>query len=46
MKIQVNKKVLNNNRKNVQKMKNKVKVAQKEHKDFILKGEYIRLDDL
>ena len=27
-------------------MKIKVKVAQKEHKDFILKGEYIRLDDL
>ena len=28
------------------KMKIKVKVAQKEHKDFILKGDYIRLDDL
>ncbi len=27
-------------------MKIKVKVAQKEHKDFILKGDYIRLDDL
>lgn len=27
-------------------MKIKVKVAQKEHKDFILKGNYIRLDDL
>ena len=27
-------------------MKIKVKVAQKEHKEFILKGEYIRLDDL
>lgn len=27
-------------------MKIKVKVAQKEHKDFILKGEFIRLDDL
>ena len=27
-------------------MKIKVKVAQKEQKDFILKGEYIRLDDL
>ena len=27
-------------------MKIKVKVARKEHKDFILKGEYIRLDDL
>ncbi len=28
------------------KIKVKVKVAQKEHKDFILKGDYIRLDDL
>ncbi len=27
-------------------MKIKVKVVQKEHKDFILKGDYIRLDDL
>ena len=27
-------------------MKIKVKVAQKVHKDFILKGDYIRLDDL
>ena len=27
-------------------MKIKVKVAPKEHKEFILKGEYIRLDDL
>ncbi len=27
-------------------MKIKVKVAQKEQKDFILKGDYIRLDDL
>ena len=27
-------------------MKIKVKVAQKENKDFILKGDYIRLDDL
>lgn len=27
-------------------MKINVKVAQKEHKDFILKGDYIRLDDL
>lgn len=27
-------------------MRIKVKVASKEHKDFILKGEYIRLDDL
>ena len=27
-------------------MKIKVKLAQKEHKDFILKGDYIRLDDL
>lgn len=27
-------------------MKIKVKVAQKEHKDFILKSDYIRLDDL
>lgn len=27
-------------------MKIKVKVAPKEHKKFILKGEYIRLDDL
>jgi len=27
-------------------MKIKVKVAPKEHKDFILKGDYIRLDDL
>ena len=27
-------------------MKIKVKVAQKEHKDFILKGDFIRLDDL
>ncbi len=27
-------------------MKIKVKVAHKEHKDFILKGDYIRLDDL
>ena len=27
-------------------MKINVKVVQKEHKDFILKGEYIRLDDL
>ena len=27
-------------------MKIKVIVDQKEHKDFILKGEYIRLDDL
>ena len=27
-------------------MKIKVKVAQKENKDFILRGDYIRLDDL
>ena len=27
-------------------MKIKVKVAPKEHKEFVLKGEYIRLDDL
>lgn len=27
-------------------MKIKVKIAEKEHKDFTLKGEYIRLDDL
>ncbi len=27
-------------------MKIKVKVTPKEHKDFILKGDYIRLDDL
>lgn len=27
-------------------MKIKVKVAPKEHKEFILKGDYIRLDDL
>ena len=27
-------------------MKIKVKVAEKEHKEFILKGEFIRLDDL
>ena len=27
-------------------MKIKVKIAQKENKDFILKGDYIRLDDL
>lgn len=27
-------------------MKIKVKVVPKEHKDFILKGDYIRLDDL
>ena len=27
-------------------MKIKVKIAQKEQKDFILKNEYIRLDDL
>lgn len=27
-------------------MKIKVKVAEKEHKEFILKGDYIRLDDL
>lgn len=27
-------------------MKIKLKVAPKEHKEFILKGEYIRLDDL
>ena len=27
-------------------MKIKVKVAQKEHKDFVLKGDFIRLDDL
>ncbi len=27
-------------------MKIKVKVAKKEQKDFILKGDYIRLDDL
>ena len=27
-------------------MKIKVKVAQKENQDFILKGDYIRLDDL
>ncbi len=27
-------------------MKIKVKVAPKEHQDFILKGDYIRLDDL
>lgn len=27
-------------------MKIKIKVAPKEHKDFILKGDYIRLDDL
>lgn len=27
-------------------MKIKVKIAPKEHKDFFLKGEYIRLDDL
>ena len=27
-------------------MKIKVKVAPKDHKEFILKGEYIRLDDL
>ena len=27
-------------------MKIKVKVAQKENKNFILKGDYIRLDDL
>ena len=27
-------------------MKIKVKVAPKEHKEFILKGNYIRLDDL
>lgn len=27
-------------------MRIKVKVAEKEHKEFILKGDYIRLDDL
>lgn len=27
-------------------MKIKVKVAEKEHKEFLLKGDYIRLDDL
>lgn len=27
-------------------MKIKVKIAPKEHKEFVLKGEYIRLDDL
>ena len=27
-------------------MKIKVKVAPKEHKEFVLKGDYIRLDDL
>lgn len=30
----------------MKKIKLKAKVVQKEHKDFILKAEYIRLDDL
>lgn len=30
----------------MKKIKLKAKVIQKEHKDFILKAEYIRLDDL
>lgn len=30
----------------MKKFKLKAKVVQKEHKDFILKAEYIRLDDL